>query len=194
VTEQSLYCYPGTDVLINIPDIREADRLERYEAVVTTARLAELIMRPVSGAFDAEHLKTIHRHVFRDVYPFAGEFRRENIAKGGFAFAPVRFLEQSLAETLAALAREKRLVGLSADAFAERAAHYLAELNVLHPFREGNGRTLREFVRQLAQNAGFGLDWSRERPEAVLEASIRSKTDLRDLTRVVRKCLTEAAD
>ncbi|WP_301292803.1 Fic family protein [Paenibacillus tyrfis] len=75
------------------------------------------------------------------------------------------------------------------EEFASRAAHYMAEINILHPFREGNGRTQREFVRQLAANAGYQLDWSKADKSIVLQASIRSAVDTKELSNVILSCM-----
>ena len=84
------YVYPGTNVLRNYRDIRDLQLLAAFEMAVTTRRLAELENKPLRGKFDATHLKAIHRYIFQDVYPWAGEFRTVNIARPGqffFAFS-----------------------------------------------------------------------------------------------------------
>ncbi|MDO3680161.1 Fic/DOC family protein [Paenibacillus ehimensis] len=158
---QSRYCYPGTDVLMNHANLRNEEQLKVFESMVTASRLAQLILTPTPGNFDLSHLNSIHHHIFQDVYPFAGKLRTEDIVKDTFRFAPTQFLESSAAELFRKLAKEKFLKGLPMADFAKRASHYMAEINVLHPFREGNGRAQREFIRQLAGNAGYLLDWSR---------------------------------
>jgi cell filamentation protein len=185
VTE-SKYVYPGTDVLINVPGIRDAEQLKRFEAIVTKERLAQLALQPVQEVFNLEHLKSIHHYIFKDVYPFAGKLREEDIAKDYFTFAPTQFIEPSANDLFRQLRTEGFLKGLDQDAFADRAAHYMAEINVLHPFREGNGRTQREFVRQVAQNAGYDLDWSRVETDRAFQASVRSKVNTGDLADVLR--------
>jgi fido (protein-threonine AMPylation protein)/predicted kinase len=184
---ESKYEYPGTEVLINIPGIRDAEQLKRYEAIVTKERLSQLALQPVKEAFDLEHLKQIHQFIFKDVYPFAGMLREENIAKDFFTFAPTQHMESSAKDLFSQLRKEDNLKGLPIDRFADRAAHYMAEINVLHPFREGNGRTQREYIRQLAKNAGYDLDWSKLDPEQVLRASIRSTVNPQRLAELIRE-------
>ncbi|MCP3776106.1 Fic family protein [Paenibacillus sp. MZ04-78.2] len=186
---QSKYCYPGTDVLINYAGIRDEEQLKVFESIVTANRLAQLILTPTPGNFDLTHLKSIHHHIFQDVYPFAGKLRAEDIAKDTFRFAPTQFLESSAADLFRDLAKEKFLKDLPMADFAKRVSHYMAEINVLHPFREGNGRAQREFIRQLAVNAGYQLDWSRVDKSLVMQASIRSKVDTQDLSDVIGHCL-----
>ncbi|WP_063915695.1 Fic/DOC family protein [Paenibacillus elgii] len=186
---QSQYCYPSTDVLINYAGIRDEEQLKVFESIVTANRLAQLILTPIPGNFDLTHLKSIHQHIFQDVYPFAGKLRTEDIVKDTFRFAPTQFLESSATDLSRDLAKEKFLKDLPIADFAKRASHYMAEINVLHPFREGNGRTQREFIRQLAVNVGYQLDWSRVDKSLVMQASIRSKVDTQDLSDVIGHCL-----
>jgi cell filamentation protein len=189
VDNQSRYCYPGTDILINKENIRETTELQRFETIVASYRLAELEHFPIFGRFDLKHLQGIHRHLFQDVYPFAGSLRTENIAKGYFQFARHDFILSSAKQLFFELQFEGHLKNNSADRFADRAAYYMAEINVLHPFREGNGRTQREFIRTLGMNAGYRLDWGRVLPQDVLNASIKSVVDSKDLRDVIRSCI-----
>jgi cell filamentation protein len=188
-SDQSRYFYPGTSVLVNLPGIQDERELEQFEAIVTGRRISELVANPLSGQFDLDHLKRIHRYIFQDVYPFAGKIRSENIAKGSFMFARASLIEPAARELLEALREEKHLHGLDKEGFCYRAAHYMAELNVLHPFREGNGRSIREFIRCLGLRAGWGIDWSLVEHRRILEASIRSVVDHSSLATVIGACI-----
>ncbi len=169
------YVYPGTNVLRNLRDIREPERLASFEAAATARRLKELESDPLRGSFDAEHLQAVHEYIFQDVYAWAGRFRTVNIAKSGqFYFAFANRIEPSIAKLLGRLRLEKLLEGLAVQDFSIRAGHYLGELNAIHPFREGNGRSQREIIRELALRNGYVLNWSRAAPEQVREASRRS--------------------
>lgn len=182
--------YPDSSVLINLPGIRDQAALTKFENLATTYRLAQLQLFPATGSFDTNHIKTIHKHIFQDVYPFAGKIRTENIAKGYFQFAPARYVERELDSLLRGLNQEHNLVGKSMNHFSERAAHYMAEINVIHPFREGNGRTQREFIRTLAIHAGYELDWASRGKEEIMRASIRSTVDPKDLAEIIRSCIS----
>ncbi|HEV2446691.1 MAG TPA: Fic family protein [Candidatus Sulfopaludibacter sp.] len=168
------YTYPETDVLRNIPGIRDPRQLAAFEANTTAVRLIELDERPLAGQFDSAHLRAIQRYVFQDVYRWAGEFRTVNIAKGGQFFGAAAFIEPALHEGLRKLAGERFLLGLAPATFSTRAGHYLGKINAIHPFRDGNGRTQREFIRELALQAGFQLDWSRVTREQMMAASAES--------------------
>jgi cell filamentation protein len=165
------YLYPGTSVLKNLRDLTDPKLLERFEARQTHRRIAELIDNPVAGRFDVAHLKAIHRLIFQDVYEWAGEFRTANISKGGHLFGLATFLEPALQQILAKLAAEKHLVGLDIENFVDRAAYFIGELNAAHPFREGNGRTQREFIRELGLKASHYIDWRSTTVEKMTEAS-----------------------
>lgn len=168
------YTYPGTDVLRNMLDIRDHQQLAAFEANATAARLIELDAAPLVGRFDVAHLKSIHGYIFQDVYRWAGEFRTVNISKGGHLFGAAAFVEPALHEVLQRLAGEHYLKATDARMFATRGGYYMGEINAIHPFRDGNGRSQREFIRLLALQAGFGVDWSRVTRERMMTASLES--------------------
>lgn len=152
------YTYPNSPVLINLADIKDGERLEQFEADRAFRRLLQLANRPLEGPFDFEHLKPIHFYIFQDVYSWAGQVRTVNISKGTSTFGFHQYIEAHLRQTLGGLAEENYLRGLATQAFVTRSSHYLAEINAAHPFREGNGRTQREFISELALKAGFRIN------------------------------------
>ena len=154
------YCISGTAVLKNKADITDQDLLDQYEADYSTIRIIELAQNPVSGNFDLEHLCSIHRHVFQDVYEWAGQIRTVDISRGNSRFCNVLQIKSYSQSLFKALKNEKYLKDLPIQAIAPRLAHYLSEINAVHPFREGNGRVQRLFVSQLATQAGHSLDYS----------------------------------
>lgn len=157
--DQCPYCYPGTKVLKNKFNIRDEKKLSDLEKMSTLIRDAELVETPIKGLFDLNHLQKIHRYLFRDIYDFAGKTRTIQISKGGFPFCHPMYITSMSDELFAKLKKEDYLKGSSSNDFAKRSAFYMSELNVIHPFREGNGRTQRAFIRCVAQNAGFELEW-----------------------------------
>jgi cell filamentation protein len=134
------YTYPGTDVLRNLLDIRDPQQLAAFEANATAARLIELDAAPIEDRIDIPYPKAIYRHIFQDVYAWAGEFRTVNISKGGHLFGVAAFVDPALREVLRKLAGERYLKGAGGDKFATRAGYYLGAINAIHPFRDGNGR------------------------------------------------------
>lgn len=185
----SSYCYENTNTLINKLDIRDSKVLQKYEAKITAAKLLALMQKGIIGNFDVKHINAIHKYLFEDIYPFAGKLRTENIAKGVFRFAEWEYIEPELERLLNELKQENYLENLSKENLAERLAYYLSELNVLHPYREGNGRTTREFIRELALKNGYVLDLRKVSPKDFLNACIKSIVDTSDLTKLIYECL-----
>ncbi|MET0237522.1 MAG: Fic family protein [Kibdelosporangium sp.] len=112
--------------------------------------------------------------MFQDIYSWAGRFRTVDIGKGGVFFANCNFLEDEVSSVLGQLESDSWLTGLRRENFVLKLAYYYGELNARHPFREGNGRTQRAFLRQLAASAGWRLDWSELSAADNIEASRRS--------------------
>lgn len=185
----SNYCYPNSNTLINKLDIKDDKLLQKYEAKITAAKLLALRQKGIIGNFDVEHLNAIHTYLFEDIYSFAGKYRNENIAKGVFRFAEWEYIEPELQRLFKELKNENYLADLSKEELAERLAYYLSELNVLHPYREGNGRTTREFIRELALKNGYNLNLSKVTPQDFLKASIKSIADTTDLANLIFICL-----
>lgn len=185
----SIYCYKDSDVLVNKFDIHDNKKLEEIERKIVLAKLYELRQNHQIGNFDVAHFVGIYRFLFEDIYPFAGLFRNENIAKGNFSFAEWEYIEDQLKKLLDQLKEENYLQNLDRDIFIKRLSYYMAELNVLHPFREGNGRTIREFIRQLAYKNGYVLNLKNINPKEMLYACIRSVIDTTQLENIISECL-----
>lgn len=185
----SIYCYLGTDILKNKFGIKNAKKLEEVERKIVLAKLYDLRQNKNIGDFGVKHFISIHKYLFGDIYQFAGLTRTENIAKGNFCFADWNFIEPELQRLLNELVNENYLEGLDRISLANRLAYYMAELNVLHPFRDGNGRTIREFIRQLAYKNGYLLDLQKAEPHDILTAAIRSVVNTDELEKIMQKCL-----
>ncbi|MCP4616645.1 MAG: adenosine monophosphate-protein transferase [Bradyrhizobium sp.] len=165
------YCYPGTTVLKNKLDLRDADELDAFEAEVSDARADEELP---AGDLDFTHFKAIHEHLFQDVYGWAGKIRTVRMSKGGNMFCFPENIENQAKLLFAQLKNDKFLAGLERKEFAEKAAHFLSELNVIHAFREGNGRSQLSFFLLLADHAGYQIDLEDLSPDAFLNAMIAS--------------------
>lgn len=187
----SVYCYPNSEVLVNKFDVRVADELFRIENDITVYKLYLLREKGITGDFDVNHFINIHKFIFEDIYPFAGLYRNENIAKDNFMFANWEFIEENMNMIFNKLKSENYLQGLTKEKFAERLTYYMSELNVLHPFREGNGRTTREFIRQLALKNNYNLDLSIFDADDILNASIASVIDMKSLQEIIYNALKE---
>jgi cell filamentation protein len=179
------YCYPGTDVLINRGDYRTQAELNKFEADAVLLASAGLKSHSIAGPLDTRRLQETHRRIFGNVYPWAGELRKDMgmMAKtrpSGFvvAYGPSHNVPAALANTFAALNAENCLVGLDTEAIAKRLAYYYSELDPIHAFRDGNSRTLRAFTPDIAQSAGHRLDWAPTAQTAELRQRLYHARDL----------------
>ena len=182
------YCYPPDyTVLRNSLDIRDAAALEAAERELVALRLLEPVP---AGDFDLDHLKAIHRHLFQDVYVWAGEIRTVEIAKGESRFQPRRFIAAGMADVHRRIVAAGYFRGSGPDGFAEGAGPVLGDVNHVHPFREGNGRAQLQYLKQLAARAGHAIDLTRIDRAAWLDSSGRSNAgDHAATIRCIRQAL-----
>lgn len=169
------YFIPGTKVLKNRLGLDDAEELRIVEEKLVFLRIAELEAAPLKGAFDYAHFKAIHRHLFQDVYEWAGEERTAPVGqfmiKAGHAYYPAGPEMTKAAEKLfAGLAQDNFLRGLGFDEFVAKLAELWGELNVVHSFREGNTRTQTVFFDALVKAAGYRLDVERLANDADVRA------------------------
>lgn len=169
---QDPYTYPGTNVLVNKFGIKDQDQLNTVERNLTANRLAELYNNPIQGNFDFEHLKKIHGYIFQDIYDWAGKERTVEISKHT-NFCPVLNIPGYADSIFKELRKENYFRGLDQEEFSKKAAKFFSDLNELHPFREGNGRAQREFMRELALSAGYELDLNKVPNRRMLDASLQ---------------------
>jgi len=165
------YCYEGTSVLKNRLDLRTQAELEEFETAIASQRAEEALP---DGNLDQQHYCALHHHLYQDVYDWAGEVRTVRTAKGGNPFCYPENITAQLAKLFRELVAANHFRGLDADAFAKAAAHFLGELNAVHPFREGNGRTQLIFLKLIAAAAGYDVNLARVDAPAMLAAMIAS--------------------
>jgi cell filamentation protein len=158
---QHPYCYPGTDVYRNKLDIRDSETLDNYERLITAIQM-ECLPRDI--AITPSGFRVIHHHLLHPIYDWAGEDRYVDTGRPGAPFCKADYIGAQLDQRFAAINAEDNLRGLDADRFAARAAEHINELNAIHPFLDGNGRTLRGFVENLATQAGHEIDIARINP------------------------------
>ena len=173
--ENDAYLYSGTDVLVNNFGIKDRKELSEIERAITGARIAEIDIHPILGCFDLDHLCAIHKALFEGVYPWAGKIRtRGFISKGNSLFCAPEFIVSYSDDLLGKLNEDGYLKELCREDFIKKMAFYCAEINALHPFREGNGRAQRVFANQLARSAGWELRLYTIDPNELCEAYIES--------------------
>lgn len=181
------YVYEGTHVLINKFDLTDYNELSHVERMITGATVASLEDKPIQGKFDLAHLQAIHKALFEEIYNWAGQIRKQGfISKGNSLFCKAEFIESYAADLFGQLRREHLLTNLDLDVFTERISYYISEINALHPFREGNGRTQRVFINQLSRQAGWNLNFPSIEPDVLCEAYITSMKDCSFLIELLR--------
>jgi cell filamentation protein len=146
--------YPNTETYVNKLGIRERAHLEDTERALTSRR-ASLGFPTQAHCRSYAGFKAIHRHLFQDLYSWAGKERRYTTGRGSIPFAVPEHITSWMQQQFRQLAQERCLVGRDKAQFAERAAAFMNEINAAHPFVDGNGRTQRFWLRMLAENAGF---------------------------------------
>ncbi len=169
------YFIPGTEVLKNNLGITSKEELKKKEIEITFEKMVELYKNPIDMNFDTYHLRMIHFYLFSDIYPFAGKNRTVYMDKNNSYFAPVEEIDYRLDYTFKMMNEEIKTVN-SKFSFASFLATYYVELLNIHPFREGNGRTIREFIREYANSKSkelpigeFTFSWASVDKDAINE-------------------------
>ncbi len=187
-TTQSIYCYPNSNVLKNKLNIRENELLKTAEEEITLIKQMELLKNPIKGNFSKAHLMNIHKFIFEDIYSFAGKIRREQISKADTLFYPPNLIDRELDKVFAKIKEKNMLKETDKEKVFDNLAYVMVELNIVHPFREGNGRSIREFIRLMAKRMGYDLNWGNADKEELLDASIMSVDNYKVLIKVLEDC------
>ncbi|AUI65400.1 MULTISPECIES: Fic family protein [Glaesserella] len=179
-------------VLKNKLGAKTADELENIEKDLTAFRIAYLQRYPINAHFDLAHLQAIHKYIFSPIYEWAGEIRDGSLSKGNSVFTFPHRIEPELNKLFNQLKNENYLIGLDKENIIKRLAFYLGEINVHHPFREGNGRVQRLFIAELAQKAGYKLDFSFVSQDEMISASILvlTKMNYTQLEDIISRSIT----
>ena len=188
-TTQSIYCYPDSNVLKNKLNIRDNKLLKTAEEEITLIKQMELLKNPIKGNFSKAHFMNIHKFIFEDIYSFAGKIRREQISKADTMFYPPNLIDRELDKVFAKIKEKNMLKETDKEKVFDNLAYVMAELNIIHPFREGNGRSIREFIRLMAKRMGYDLNWGNVDKEELSEASILSVDNYKMLIRILEACV-----
>jgi len=187
------YLYPELNVMRNRLGIRQAERLPQAAYEFTALRAATLSLGPLLRGLP--HLCAIHQHLYQDIFDWAGDIREMDIYQGDTRFCHFAYIEKEGSALMQDLEEEGYLVGLEKADFINRLSHYYCEINVLHPFRIGNGIVQRIFFEQLAIHAGYQLDWRGIDPEAWAQANQSGAMgDLSALNTIFSKVVSEARE
>lgn len=172
--------YKGTNCLINKFNIRNEDQLAKIEASITLAKTAELERKAISTSFDFEHYKQIHKYLFEDLYAWAGKVRTVDISKKGTIFTSFENIEDVAHACFDRLKSLNYFKNLDFDDFIDNIVDFYCTTNMLHPFREGNGRTQRIFIAQLIRFCGYDINFSEIDTDELMVATIHSANGVTD--------------
>ena len=131
----------------------------------------------------------IHKFIFEDIYSFAGKIRREQISKADTLFYPPNLIDRELNKVFAKIKEKNMLKETDEEKVFDNLAYVMAELNIIHPFREGNGRSTREFIRLMAKRMGYELNCGNVDKDELLEASILSVDNYSMLVDILKTAL-----
>ncbi|MRS17099.1 putative adenosine monophosphate-protein transferase Fic [Enterobacteriaceae bacterium RIT691] len=187
------YLYPGLNVMRNKLGIHQMQRLEQAAYELTSLRAATLVLGPARRGLP--YLCAIHHELYQDVFDWAGKYREVDIYQGDTPFCHFAWIEKEGNALMRDLEEEDWLSGLPREAFIARLAHYYCEINMLHPFRLGNGLAQRIFFEQLAIHAGYVLSWQDIAPESWSQANQSGAMgDLQPLIGLFTKVVSEAQE
>jgi len=172
-------CYPGTSIMINKFGIKDARKLEEVESVLSSGRAEEWLKKPLSNSFDFNHYKAIHKYLFGDIYDWAGKVRAVDTSKQGTNFCKASEIEKIAIKVF------ERIKLMNKNNFKEELLDFYISSNMLHPFREGNGRTQRLFIVELAHKFGYDIDFSKIDKDILIIATIQSANGVNDLLKSV---------
>ena len=183
-------CYEGTTCLINKFGVKDESTLLNLETAVTLSKIAEYSLNPLYHSFDVDHYKGIHRFLFEDLYDWAGEYREVNMAKKGTKFAAAESIDDLMNKCFGRLRSMDYYQGLCFDEFIDNVVGFYCVTNIIHPFREGNGRTQRLFLSQLISFNGYTLDFSATDADELIIATIQASNGVTDnLTEYFKKAI-----
>lgn len=170
------YIDPKTGILRNLVGAATYSELRKAEGDIVA--LSEISLDNIPHTVNLTELQKIHKSLFGKIYDWAGELRTVNIRKGSEEyFLNYTYLENGAKFVFEELSKENYLQGLSREDFAERLAYFYEQLNFIHPFREGNGRTQRIFWQRVADEAGYKIDWSKVVGKELDNASVVGRTE-----------------
>lgn len=172
-------CYGGTTCLVNKLGIRDEKRLSEVEAQITFAKAVMLEETPIDDDFGFEHFKKIHEFLLCDLYEWAGQVRTVDISKKRTKFLDAASIE-SIGLKCFAKVKDGYFENLSFDEFVKRIAEFYNDVNYIHPFREGNGRTQRIYFTQLIRHYGYDINFADVDTDELMIATIQASSGVMD--------------
>lgn len=194
------YFYPNSDVLKNKLNIQDYNKLKEKDAELSFKRLVELREKPVDGNFDKEHFIKIHKYLFQDLYEWAGEYRTVYMSKNNSYFASIDMIDLYLEDAFKLMKEELKDVN-SYQNMISFLANYLVILLNIHPFREGNGRTTKEFLTELVEakskellNEEYTINWGNTSSQNLEEAMVLARAFKGPIEQELTKALIKVED
>lgn len=185
------YIDPKTGILRNLQDVSDPEVLLFVESSAVTKRLLELYENPIKIK-GVDSLFEIHRHLFQDIYIWAGKKRVVEISKDGKQFFPTTYFDNAFRYIDQLIDEYRKIPKNNKRKLAEKLAEILDNVNYLHPFREGNGRAQREFIRLLALEKGLILNLNPPDNISVYERYMKGtvESDVTTLTELIFELIT----
>lgn len=180
-------CYEGTSCLINKFGIKDEVILKELETTITLNKITEYSLNPLFYSFDVQHYKSIHRYLFGDIYDWAGEYRTVDMSKKGTIFAEAENVENLMSNCFKRLNDKNLFQGLKFDDFIDDFVDFYCVTNMIHPFREGNGRTQRVFLTQFINKNGYDIDFFEIDTDELMIATIQSANGVTDYLKDIFK-------
>jgi cell filamentation protein len=167
-------CYENSTVLINKFDIRDQKALDEMEQIITAINYAEIELDLKFENVDFGYYKNIHKLMFDEIYDWVGKIRRVNMSKNGINFCEASSIEENGILCFEHLKAKNYLKDMEFEKFIEYLTELYCDLNILHPFREGNGRVQRLFLTLLIKNTGYEIDFSKIDADLLMISTIKS--------------------
>lgn len=189
---QDPYVYPGTEILINKYGIKNYEELIEIEKIITSSVWQDISEGKIkiNKTFDYKHLKSLHRELFKEIYEWAGKERTVDISKAGTLFCRAMFIEEEANRIFSRLKKDNFFKDIKDKIeFSERLGQVFLDINMLHPFREGNGRSQRLFISDLARENGYDLEWENISKEIMIEIS--KNDNIKETAEIFEKNLKE---
>lgn len=186
------YVYPNTEILKNKFGIRDSERLLEIEKTITLGAWQDIREGKIKikKTFDYKHLKSLHKELFKDLYDWAGKERTVDISKPGTLFCRAMFIEEEAKRIFNNLKKDNFLKDIKDKSkFSEKLGQLFLDINMLHPFREGNGRSQRLFIGDLAKENGYYLEWANISKEEMIQIS--KNDNVKEVAKIFKENLKE---
>ena len=186
------YVYPGTEVLINKFNIKNSEELVEVERRLTSLKYQDIREGKIkiNKTFDYEHLKSLHKELFKDLYDWAGKERAVDISKSNTLFCRAMFIEEEARRIFNNLKKDNFFKDIKDKSeFSKKLGQLFLDINMLHPFREGNGRSQRLFIGDLAIENGYYLEWNNIPKEEMIQMS--KNDNVKEVAKIFKENLKE---